>query len=65
MIVRFRLLTLVVLGLSAAAIRGDEPKLNAVRPAEVIRLFNGRDLGGLSTWLKDSENTMIPARFSG
>ncbi len=56
MIVRSRLLTLVVLGLSAAAIRGDEPKANAVRPREAIRLFNGRDLGGLSTWLKDSKH---------
>src|SRR5262245_12626506 len=28
---------------------------DAVHPREVIRLFNGRDLAGLSTWLKDTK----------
>ncbi|HZW32212.1 MAG TPA: DUF1080 domain-containing protein [Isosphaeraceae bacterium] len=27
----------------------------AIRPRELIRLFNGRDLTGLSTWLKDTK----------
>jgi hypothetical protein len=36
-------------------LRGDEPQAGAVRPREVIRLFNGRDLSGLSTWLKDTK----------
>jgi Domain of Unknown Function (DUF1080) len=33
----------------------DEPVLDAVRPREVVPLFNGRDLAGLSTWLKDTK----------
>jgi hypothetical protein len=28
---------------------------DSVRPREVIRLFNGKDLGGLSTWLADTK----------
>ncbi len=33
----------------------DEPKTDAVRPREAVQLFNGRDLAGSSTWLKDTK----------
>jgi hypothetical protein len=45
----------VILGPTVFDLRGDEPRADAVRPREVIRLFNGRDLAGLSTWLKDTQ----------
>jgi hypothetical protein len=41
-------------GLLPMASGSDGPMTDAVRPREVVRLFNGRDLAGLSTWLKDS-----------
>jgi hypothetical protein len=34
---------------------GDEAGIDAVRPRAVVRLFNGRDLAGFSTWLKDTK----------
>jgi hypothetical protein len=37
-------------------VRGDESEETAVRPREVISLFNGKDLTGLTTWLKDTKN---------
>ena len=45
-----------MLSLATVAIRGDEPRPDAVRPREVVHLFNGRDLAGLSTWLKGSNH---------
>src|SRR4051794_31286277 len=33
---------------------GDGPAA-AVTPRDVIRLFNGKDLDGLSTWLRDAK----------
>jgi len=43
--------TLVVSGLCITpGLAADE----AIMPREVIPLFNGRDLKGLSTWLKES-----------
>jgi hypothetical protein len=33
----------------------DEPKDKAIRPTEVIALFNGRDLSGFYTWLNDTQ----------
>jgi len=51
-IARLSLFTTLVLGLSVWGLRADEP----VRPREVIRLFNGKDLTGLSTWLKDTRH---------
>src|SRR5262245_61138975 len=39
--------------LQAASIQN--PKSQTETPREVIRLFNGRDLAGLSTWLKDTK----------
>ncbi|HJZ59984.1 MAG TPA: DUF1080 domain-containing protein, partial [Gemmataceae bacterium] len=32
-----------------------QPKPEAIRPTETIRLFNGKDLSGLSPWLKDTK----------
>jgi hypothetical protein len=43
----------VCLLLGQAARGGSEP--TAVRPKEVIRLFDGKDLAGFSTWLKDTK----------
>jgi hypothetical protein len=37
---------------SASALHAAEP----VVPTEVIHLFNGRDLSGLTTWLKDTQS---------
>jgi hypothetical protein len=44
----------LVLGL-AAGLRADEKKDEAVTPTEPVRLFNGKDLTGLHTWLKDTK----------
>ena len=44
----------LVLGLTAGGPRADEPKAEPVRPTEVVRLFNGKDLHGLTTWLRDT-----------
>lgn len=41
--------------LTAGALRGDEPDNTATSPRGVVRLFNGRDLTGLSTWLRDAK----------
>src|SRR5207249_4828949 len=35
--------------------RADDAKSGPVTPREVIRLFNGKDLTGLTTWLKDTK----------
>jgi hypothetical protein len=35
---------------------GDETKEAIVSPREVIPLFNGKDLSGLTTWLKDTKH---------
>lgn len=42
---------LLTSGLLAAA----PPEVEGVKPPEVIRLFNGKDLTGFSTWLKDTK----------
>ena len=39
--------------LATGGLPGDEPHL-AERPGAVVRLFNGKDLSGLATWLKDT-----------
>ncbi|MDG3002230.1 3-keto-disaccharide hydrolase [Paludisphaera mucosa] len=41
------------LGLVASGLCGDGPA-EPVRPVDMVPLFNGRDLSGLSTWLKDA-----------
>ncbi len=47
-------------GLLPAMLLGDEP----TRPGEVVRLFNGKDLAGLTTWLKDTGATTRAACFA-
>jgi hypothetical protein len=39
----------------AVSLRGAETKDEAVSPKGVVKLFNGKDLSGLSTWLKDTK----------
>ena len=46
----------LVCGLSAGGLRGGEPPGKPVSPREVVRLFNGHDFAGLSTWLKDTKH---------
>src|SRR5262245_19687144 len=45
----------LILILGVAVLPGRESTAAAVRPREAIRLFNGKDLTGLSTWLKDTK----------
>ncbi len=46
----------VVLALAAATARAEDKKPEPVSPTgEVVKLFNGNDLTGLSTWLKASK----------
>jgi hypothetical protein len=52
---RTRLLLASTCGLLAAALPAAEQKQEAVAPTETIRLFNGKDLTGLYTWLKDTK----------
>ena len=51
MIARLGLFAAFELVLAAGGVWGEEP----VSPRDVVRLFNGRDLSGLSTWLKDTK----------
>jgi hypothetical protein len=45
-----------VLGLGTLAASGDQNDLTPIRPEKgVLPLFNGKDLAGLSTWLKDTK----------
>src|SRR5262245_56643285 len=46
----------VVLGLTAALLRADDKKDDAVTPTGPVRLFNGKDLTVLHTWLKDTKS---------
>jgi hypothetical protein len=55
-IVRFCLCAALFMGLAVSAVRGGEPQSKPVSPAEVVRLFNGHDLTGLSTWLEDTKH---------
>jgi hypothetical protein len=45
----------VVLAPSAAAAPGGPGQAEPVRPTEVVALFNGKDLSGLTTWLRDTK----------
>jgi hypothetical protein len=47
------------LGMSTASgvLRGDDQKSEAISPRQVVLLFNGKDLSGLSTWLKDTKQS--------
>jgi hypothetical protein len=61
--VRVLVSSLLILAIAGVRSRGEEPRQTAeghsghdpIRPREVIRLFNGKDLSGLSTWLSDSK----------
>src|SRR5215467_10373748 len=48
-----RLAILSILAVASLAPGGEEKA--AVRPDKAIRLFNGKDLTGLTTWLKDTK----------
>jgi hypothetical protein len=54
-IVRFCLLVAIVLGSSPLCLHGEEPRAEPVSPRAVVRLFNGQDFDGLTTWLKDTK----------
>lgn len=41
--------------LSAFAIAAESPKSEPITPSDVIKLFNGKDLSGLYTFLKDTK----------
>ncbi len=45
----------LLLVLASGVPRGGEPDAGSVRPNNVVRLFNGKDLTGLTTWLKDTK----------
>ncbi len=52
---RIVLCALVTLGCVQPVCALNEPATDAVQPREVIPLFNGHDLAGLTTWLKDTK----------
>jgi 3-keto-disaccharide hydrolase len=45
----------LVLGSIAGPAAADESQAEPIAPAKNIQLFNGRDLSGLTTWLKDTQ----------
>jgi len=45
----------IALSLSAGGLAAHDAKQGPVTPNETIRLFNGKDLTGLSTWLQDTK----------
>lgn len=49
-----RSIALLVLGLAAGQVLAETPKNAPIIPQKVIPLFNGKDLSGLTTWLKDT-----------
>src|SRR5262249_18706820 len=46
---------LLSFALAGSLLCGEDKTPAPVTPKETIRLFNGKDLGGLTTWLKDSK----------
>jgi hypothetical protein len=54
--VRLCVFVLLFVGPSARGVRASEPQSGPIRPREVVRLFNGKDLAGLATWLKDTRH---------
>ena len=52
---RWWLGSLVVLGFLGIGSGADPDKSDAVSPKETVALFNGKDLTGLTTWLKDTK----------
>src|SRR5947209_6189557 len=54
--VRVLLCSPLILAILTGVLPGDEQKPEPIRPKdESIRLFNGRDLTGLHSWLKDTK----------
>jgi hypothetical protein len=56
-IARLSLCAALLFGQAAAGQRSGAPRAEPVSPAEVVRLFDGHDLTGLSTWLEDTKHT--------
>jgi len=54
-VARSYLVATCLLALADSRVPGAEDQADAVRPRESIALFNGKDLTGLSTWLKDTK----------
>jgi len=46
--------SLILAGISSDELRGDGPPGVPQRPREMVSLFNGKNLAGLTTWLKDT-----------
>jgi hypothetical protein len=44
-----------VLALLVSALPAEDPRSDAIRPREAVSLFNGKDLAGLYSWLKDTK----------
>src|SRR5262245_14082866 len=55
MMLRFFLCFCLIPDFLAGVLIGDENQPGPLGPKEVIRLFNGKDLTGLTTWLKDTQ----------
>ena len=60
--IRLAFVSALALGLVTAALAGDDKGAGqersppaVVRPTEAVKLFNGKDLTGLRTWLKDTK----------
>jgi len=48
---------LLLSGQATGGLRDGEPVAKSVSPQQVVRLFNGHDLSGLSTWLEDTKHS--------
>ena len=57
MVARLCLTAVFALGQGAGGQSGGESHAGPVRPSEVVRLFDGHDLSGLSTWLADTQKS--------
>jgi hypothetical protein len=53
-----------LLGLLGQESRAQPTNADAIRPAEILRLFNGKDLSGLTTWLQDTRTADPRGVFS-
>src|SRR5260370_40529424 len=51
----FCLLLIPICVLFSGTLQAGDDKAEAVAPKETIQLFNGKDLTGLTTWLKDTK----------
>jgi hypothetical protein len=54
----------IVFALAASAVPADDKKDGPVTPKETIKLFNGKDLSGLTPWLKDNAKNEDKKVFS-